>query len=211
MSNSIVLSYHDAIIRQSDYRLLNSREWINDSLIEFWFEYLTNDLFKDYQNKLLCISPSLSQLIKLTASHEDILCLLAALEVPTKHLILIPINDSTSDSYISGTHWSLLVYNAEQERFEHYDSAMSNNLSDADNIARKFRSIFFKDADKKIFTGSCHLQKNSYDCGIHLICNAKAICEQNLLGDQRKIKELASNTIINNFRDNLARIIDSLK
>ena len=36
--DQIVLSYHDSLIRQSDYLLLDAPNWLNDKVIGFYFE-----------------------------------------------------------------------------------------------------------------------------------------------------------------------------
>ena len=39
-SQRIVLSFHDSLIRQQDFDLLDSPGWLNDRLIAFYFEYV---------------------------------------------------------------------------------------------------------------------------------------------------------------------------
>ena len=64
MSDPVVISYHDSLLRESDLELLGGRNWLNDALIAFWFEYLQRNLHSE-QSKLLCISPEVTQLLKL--------------------------------------------------------------------------------------------------------------------------------------------------
>lgn len=206
----IVLSYHDAIIRQSDYRILQSRQWINDSLIEFWYEYLTHNLYKEYSNQLLCLSPSLTQLIKMTDSMDEIRMILQPLNIEQRKLILMPLNDNMSYDY-GGSHWSLLVFinDGDKSRLEYYDSSIQPQLSMMKIIGQKFSKLLSCDSDVHI--EQCHLQEDGYNCGIHLICNSNAICQKYLLNDQRSIKDIISLEQIRKFRLQLIDIIDRLK
>lgn len=212
----IVLSYHDAIIRQSDYRILQSRQWINDSLIEFWYEYLTHNLFKEYSNQLLCLSPSLTQLIKMTDSMDEIQAILQPLEIQQRKLILIPMNDNLSYDY-GGSHWSLLVFinddGDDQSRLEYYDSANQEQhkemMINIKIIGSKLSQLLSCDPD--IHFKQCHPQEDGYNCGIHLICNSHAICQKYLNNDQRSITTIITNEQIRSFRIELIDIIDRLK
>ena len=38
MSDKIVLSYYDSLIRESDFSLLDAPQWLNDKVIGFYFE-----------------------------------------------------------------------------------------------------------------------------------------------------------------------------
>lgn len=44
VSSDILLTYHSSTIRKSDLYCLNPKEWINDQIINFYFEYIKNEL-----------------------------------------------------------------------------------------------------------------------------------------------------------------------
>lgn len=212
-TNEIVLSYHDALIRQSDYKILSTREWINDNLIEFWFEYLQHDLFKQHSQDLLCISPSLSQLIKLTESTGEIGAMVDSLQIQSKQVIILAINDSYSFESVGGSHWSLLVFVAKFKQFHHYDSSEnSSNRVHAATVASKLLPLLLP-TDKKLnlVTIACNQQEDSYNCGIHVICNAEAVCKQHCNNDSRQISDLLSPNTIRATRDRLIALIDQLR
>ncbi|OTF71445.1 hypothetical protein BLA29_008054 [Euroglyphus maynei] len=210
----IVLSYHDAIIRKSDYRILQTRQWINDSLIEFWYEYLTHNLYEEYSNEFLCLSPSLIQLIKMNDSMDEIRAILQPLHMERRKLILIPLNDNMSLDY-GGSHWSLLVFirdNDDKCRLEYYDSAAIEHPNEMmmKKIVKKFTKLLsLNDLDIQI--EQCHKQEDGYNCGIHLICNSNAICRKYLHNDQRSIVDIIPYEQIESFRFKLIQIIDGLK
>ena len=70
MSNNIVLNYYNSLLRQSDMDLLRGRDWLNDQLIGFWFEYLENDVFKTRSESFCLVSPEVSHFIKLGSPDE---------------------------------------------------------------------------------------------------------------------------------------------
>jgi len=211
MSEEIVLSYHDSLIRKSDYKLLFSKEWINDNIIEFWLEYLYNHVFKDYQEHLLCIGPCMSHLIKLT-DIEDLEPIVQPLKLEHKQLVLIPINDNNYSESVGGSHWSLLVLYVSSRKFEHYDSSMhSNNVYHAKQIATKLNKLLNGGNILDLVIMNCNQQEDSYNCGIHVICNAQAVCSKYFLHDTRHITDIASMTIIKGFRKSLKELIDKLR
>lgn len=209
--SDIILSYHDSLIRQSDYQLLLSKEWINDNIIEFWFEYLYNDRFKEFAQRMLCIGPSMSQLIKLTSEQQDVEALLQPLEIESKELVLIPINDNSLSESVGGSHWSLLVLYVASRKFEHYDSSVySNNVYHAKQIASKLNKLLRGNSlDLLIMT--CNQQEDSYNCGIHVICNAKAVLNKYFSNDARHVTDIVTPEVVKACRRSLADLIKDLR
>ena len=119
MTDSIVISYHDSVLRQSDLALLSAPNWLNDQIISFFYEYLNNDEISD--PRIGYIDPSLVQLVKLCQEPFEADAMLQSLDLSSKEVILIPINDEQS-THAGGTHWSLLVWFKEQEKLVHYNS-----------------------------------------------------------------------------------------
>ena len=40
MTDPVVLSFNDSLLRKSDVELLNDAQWLNDNIIGFAFEYV---------------------------------------------------------------------------------------------------------------------------------------------------------------------------
>ncbi len=207
--SDIILSYHDSLLRKSDCKLLRGNQWINDNIIEFYFEYLSNDLFKG--KNLLAIGPSFAQLIKLTDSAEEMKELLMPLEIEKKDLVLIPINNHEDSTEAGGSHWSLLVLYVGSLKFEHYDSLMhSSNVCHAKQIAAKLNRLLRGDTlDLVIMT--CNQQIDGYNCGIHVICNARAVCKKHFLHDTRHVRDIATEKAVRGCRDQLLLLIERLR
>lgn len=57
----------------------------------------------------------------------------------------------------------------------------------------------------------CVQQNNFYDCGIHLICNARAVCRKILDQEQTSIMEMANEKTVQQMRSELRKLILKLK
>ena len=93
----IVLSYEDTLLRQSDLRLLDSGNWLNDNVISFWFAYLTNTLLPNNGNHFSWLPPELTQLIKSAQyskeMHHELRTILESGGHLQKNVLFIPLND----------------------------------------------------------------------------------------------------------------------
>lgn len=214
----VVLSYHDVLIRRSDFDCLSSPSgWLNDIIISFWFEYLKQDLYKNKSNDLFIIYPELSQMLKSSLDELEIKCIIESTGVmdllPKLKLILVPINDmSTESTSVGGSHWSLLAYLPQKKSAFHYDSHGTSNMSHANLIYNRLMCCFSQ-KPCKIISGDCIQQSNCFDCGIHLCANAEALCKLYLENCEthKTIIELASKDVIKNFRSRMVQVIHKLK
>lgn len=215
MDDPIVLDYHNSLVRRSDKAILSSNSWINDTLIEFWLEYLANEVFAQYSSELVCFSPSLSQIIKLTECIDTIRSMVSSLDVATKSLWIVPVNDSTDMDQEGGNHWSLLVFLPQEYTFEYYDSLPNScNITHAHNIATKLRQLLSNhpkhESEFKFLYPGCDLQNDSFNCGVHLLCNAEAACIKHLLHDPRSVREIATKQKLQTYRTHISQVIDQL-
>ncbi|KFM57522.1 Sentrin-specific protease 8, partial [Stegodyphus mimosarum] len=211
----VVLNYENCLLRQSDVQLLNPPNWLNDNIISFWFEYLENDVYKDYKKVFGFICPQVVQYLKF-GLPEDIKSTIEGLELNKKQYVFFPVNDCRAQTVPGGTHWSLLVYNACENTFEHYDSYPGScNLSVAESLAKGL-AAFLRDSSQfgrppSIHEMSCTQQNNTYDCGMHVICNTDGLCRKYLTHDPRPLSEIVPLSVIANSRETLKDIIFSLK
>lgn len=170
----VVLSYENFLLHESDISLLINDQWLNDSVIGFYMEYLNTDAFKN-SSKVYFISPQIVQCIK-ECNVDDIAVFLDPL-VKDKHYsyIFFPLNDQEQLQTVGGTHWSLVVYGAKDKRLFHMDSIWDSNERQARKLALKLK-FYFKNNIVDIITQlPTRQQQNSFDCGIHLLCNAENV------------------------------------
>ncbi|RWS28647.1 sentrin-specific protease 8-like protein [Leptotrombidium deliense] len=218
--DDIVLSYCDTLLRKSDVALLNKGQWINDNLIAFWFDYLENEVYKNVKERVLFISPQVVHFIKSGTNHEsnrsEIEAMVDSCKMNEKQIILLPINDCLNFDSAGGSHWSLLVFNSWTQVFEHYDShSGSVNRSHAEQIVTILYPLLTPgreiDFDLDLNEMECTQQSNGYDCGIHVISNADAVCMKIFRNDDRHICEIASRAVVKEMRQKLIQLISDLK
>lgn len=212
---SIVLSYHDTLLRESDVNLLTGPHWLNDNLIAFWFQYLEKDLYHEHADKVVYISPQVSQFIKM-GGVEDLQNMFESWDLAKKELIFLPINDCSAHDSPGGTHWSLLVYRSSFCVFEHYDSHTGSiNRYHAESVAKTLTPFLIgsgsSPSEIEVIEMECTQQLNGYDCGLHVICNTEALCRKQFTGNPRHISDIASPQSIQRARNDLKTIIYSLK
>lgn len=78
----VALNYHDTCLYFSDVDLLKGPFWLNDQTISFYFEYLENDVFVEFSDRFLFVSPEVTQCIKF--SPEDVAMFLEPLRAHEK-------------------------------------------------------------------------------------------------------------------------------
>ncbi|KAL1227234.1 Protein SHQ1 [Trichinella pseudospiralis] len=177
-ADPVVLTYYDVSLRQSDVELLKGRNWLNDQILSFCFEYFTQVVFPDFADSVAFIEPAVIHWIKLDSDTDSLHEVLPWLK---KSLLLIPVNDSDSAAG-GGHHWSLLVYRKEQEKFEYYNSSLYSNLIGVKGLANKiFRLVHYKEENipsAEVVEIPCAKQINYYDCGLYVIIFAEIVAQQ---------------------------------
>ncbi|XP_042905603.1 sentrin-specific protease 8 isoform X1 [Parasteatoda tepidariorum] len=211
----VILSYENSLLRQSDVELLNATNWLNDNIIAFWFEYLEYDIYKDHKDVFGFVCPQVVQYLKF-APAEEVKSTIDGLELNKKQLVFFPVNDCRAQTIPGGTHWSLLVYKSSENLFQHYDSySCSSNLSVAEHLAEVLfpflRNSSTAGHSPNLQEMVCAQQMNSYDCGMHVICNTDGLCKKYLNNDPRSISEIVPSSLVSTSRGTLKDLIYSLK
>lgn len=176
--NRIVLNFHNTLLRESDVNLLMGPHWLNDQIISFYLEYLEQNVFHNKRG-LLFISPEVVQCLKFVSSQEMSI-FLEPLNATGKSFIFLPLNDNT-EVKAGGNHWSLLVFSRPDSTFYYYDS-----LNNSSTSLRSLRPILIELAaafdcrEFDVRQGDCLKQNNSYDCGIHVLCNIECLARKAL-------------------------------
>lgn len=192
-TTSTTLEYHDVIVTKQDTELLSGPHWINDILISFVFEYYRQEIYKNQASSLAFVPPDFTQLIKLTCDADEARAFASTLNLERKNVIFLPINDNDLDEQ-GGTHWSLLVYFKDLDRFIHYDSQENScNFESARIVASRLVPVL-QIRDKAETTTRSNRrsssqnqliseyddfpkQENSYDCGLYVIMAVTILAE----------------------------------
>lgn len=180
MGDRVVLSYHDCLIHESDLRLLEGRNWLNDSLIAFWFEHLTHEVFCE-TSRLLFVSPEVTQLIKM-GDPKELPIFLDPLDARFKDHIFLAVNDNSSVIASGGSHWSLLIFSKYDNKWYHYDSQRGSNYPDARCLVQRINSYLDRPIPATLVDAQCTQQDNSYDCGAFVMTYAYRAAEQAVKG-----------------------------
>ncbi|CAG5096691.1 Oidioi.mRNA.OKI2018_I69.XSR.g14736.t1.cds [Oikopleura dioica] len=205
MTDSIVISYHDSVLRQSDLALLSAPNWLNDQIISFFYEYLSNEEIND--PRIGYVDPSLVQLVKLCAEPFEADAMLQSLNLSAKEIVLIPINDEESGN-AGGTHWSLLVWFRQTEKFVHFNSISNSNVKAAKRSANSFATSIGAKVPFKIVDADVVAQKNTYDCGLHVLSISHQICINFLTGARKESFYFDKKAVhISHFRERLQKIV----
>ncbi|VVC92141.1 unnamed protein product [Leptidea sinapis] len=122
---SVVLSFHETLLHQSDIELLNGPYWLNDTIISFYFEYLEKVTFIKSPD-ILFVPPEVTQCIKMV-TPDEIKIFLEPLKIEAKKFVFFALNDNSAPDMVGGSHWSLLVYSRDENSFFHYDSMCGSN------------------------------------------------------------------------------------
>ena len=207
MSDPIVLDYQNSLLRRSDVDLLLDNDWLNDTLIGFWFEYLEHEVFPD-QDSILFIAPEVSHFIKLASAAETQL-FIEPLNLSAKDYVFIPVNDSLSPDSPGGSHWSLLVFSRPDSCFYHLDSIAGSNACHAVRVAQRLKLSTAAPIEPP-----CLQQSNPYDCGIVTCCNAELwaqhLSKHHSHGTSFHFSPKLSQETVSSQRSRMLRIITSL-
>lgn len=211
-SDTVVLSYHDSLLRKSDVGLLDGSNWLNDQIIGFAFEYFTQEQFSKFEDQVCFINPSLTQLIKLIyESGDDLGCVLDPLNLTSKNYIFLPVNDHGSSTSTGGAHWSLLFYDRKQSTFFHADSSGDHNSAAAQSTVKQIGKHLQRDSKPhyKLYD-RCPQQTNSCDCGVYVISITEHICRQIFENVQQPLNEAVTPESIKQKRVDLKSLIYKL-
>uniref|UniRef100_A0A1B6DLD8 Ubiquitin-like protease family profile domain-containing protein n=1 Tax=Clastoptera arizonana TaxID=38151 RepID=A0A1B6DLD8_9HEMI len=201
----VILSYKDSLIRQSDLNILSGPFWLNDAIIEFYFEYIQNETSKS--EEILLISPAVTQCLKGT-DPSQVSVFLDPLQAKEKKLICLAVNDCENFNSPGGSHWSLLVFSKYEKTFYHFDSSTGSNYQQAQKVVSNICDYF--NCSDELSEEKTLQQSNSYDCGIHLLCCVKNIATHAI--DHEDINELPqiSRSCVAGMRNDITYIIKHL-
>jgi hypothetical protein len=175
--------------KYSNLELKLNTKWVDDEYIEAHFKCFSKETEK-YRNDILFIGPTTSQLLK-HGNLYDNLFTLTSLSFDTKQFVFICVNNcdeiqnehklpnnSHFVNVMRGSHWSLLLLNRSNQTFYHFDSIQNFNQSFAKQVASNIAENFKFENVKTI------QQFSNFECGVHLLVNAKSILNDLLINNQ---------------------------
>lgn len=186
-----VLNYHDVQLYESDVALFAARQWLNDNALNFYLQYVYHSrclAAGARGEEVLFVDPAVVSCLLWQCDEEDEYEELArGLGLAGKRLWLVPVSDNASLGGAS-SHWSLLVFEAEKQRFEHYDSSAGHNSEAAERVAREVETLLrvsapgMPDGSGRVVVNvrDAPQQTNGYDCGMYVLFVAEYLCRAHL-------------------------------
>ena len=203
--DSVILSYGDTLLRQSDLNIIQTDQWLNDQIIGFFFEFCQTDKFSG--SGCIFPGPEVAQCIKLIAA-DQLSVILEPLDLSSHTAVFLPVNNNRDPCSPGGSHWSLLILDNRDNVFYHFDSSRGGNSSQAKALAGKLSQ--YRGIELNIKEVEVTQQKNGFDCGIHLLINAERVASNiknyASLGDIKTLQDPVTNK-----RSELIELIHELK
>ncbi|KAI8809995.1 hypothetical protein BJ742DRAFT_770798 [Cladochytrium replicatum] len=181
-------SFGDVCLRDDDLDLLEEGEWINDAIIDFYYEYLedrTRQVASGVRrSEIVFLRPTMVFLLANVQDPSDI----AAAAPPglkEAELVFIPVNDNTSLTLAGGSHWSLLVFHRSSGTFYYYDTLGQYSEKAARRVHQKMAEFLLPRAELNAGVTNAHFvnigaqtQDNGWDCGVFVIYFTKVLWER---------------------------------
>ena len=190
--DSVILSYGDTLLRQSDLNIIQTDQWLNDQIIGFFFEFCQTDKFSG--SGCIFPGPEVAQCIKLIAA-DQLSVILEPLDLSSHTAVFLPVNNNRDPCSPGGSHWSLLILDNRDNVFYHFDSSRGGNSSQAKALAGKLSK--YRGIELNIKEVEVTQQKNGFDCGIHLLINAERVASNiknyASLGDIKTLQDPVTN------------------
>ena len=193
-NDGVILNYHGSNIRETDLKTLEGKNWINDTIISFFFEHLQRVTFGK-NKQLLFVSPAATQILK-AGENRDLPVILNPLGALHKEYIFFPVNNNETVDRVGGTHWSLLVYNKNVNTWIHLDSQRDLNNVHARQLMNRVNTYMNGKTPPKYVETNCTQQNNGYDCGAFTMMHAQETAKRAL--EKLPIANCVINRIVTN-------------
>lgn len=159
--------------------LRSPRNFLSDSILEFYFNYLSKVVYPS--DLIALVPPTISHFIGKSVDSDESKECIKSLGLNEKDLVMFPVNKR-------GVHWSVLVYHKVRAResgevshhFVHHDSMKGMNNDEAFQLYSIVRehveSPLGKTEAMAYYLGATPQQTNGYDCGLYVMAICKMIC-----------------------------------
>lgn len=173
-----IVSYHESSLYESDLKVLDCG-WLSSNAVDFILCHFEQDKYGDAlksDGKVSILHPATTHMISIM-DGDDLKECMAPLELETKELLFIPVNNATASDISSttvdrGSHWSLLVI--DRRLFPtvlHYDSSHESNSKVARRLLQKITPLL--SLEKPVSFANAQgvaQQENGSDCGVFMCC-----------------------------------------
>mmetsp|Transcript_13055 Transcript_13055/g.30333 ORF Transcript_13055/g.30333 Transcript_13055/m.30333 type:complete len:250 (-) Transcript_13055:1355-2104(-) len=177
-----------AALEDEQVELLKAPLWLNDMCIEIWLENMMDEVVPDDRSDVCFISPSSMAMLNFGLTSEYFVTDWKGLELPSKALTLMPINDNVEEK-VGGSHWALLAYFRPLNTFRMYDSMGTNLRAQAEKAASELSKTFQADNARFEIESDSPRQTNAYDCGAYVCVLASELARCFILNQRLMRKD----------------------
>ncbi|OAA52785.1 Ulp1 protease family protein [Beauveria brongniartii RCEF 3172] len=209
------LSYFDCNLTVGDVRSLK-KDWLTDSIISFWQEYLERETLPRYPQANVCLlRPSMAFLLLRGHKLEDAAVRQSLPDLSKVSHIFLPINDNDRPSDAGGgSHWSLLLVSLKDGIAFHYDSFGNINQKHANDTTIRLAEILHRDL-AFVNLENTPQQGNNDDCGVFVCLLMRHLLVKRLLSAsaRSKVNMSMSGKVVDSSggRKEILRIIENLR
>ncbi|PWN91849.1 cysteine proteinase [Acaromyces ingoldii] len=185
MTDGIVVSFKDAVLRCSDAQTLWPSEWISDAILVFFYEVLAQRYPAVLRRGRISLwQPAVVELMCSLGEYAE------GVLPPPSDIAFLPISDRYMDPSSISTHWSLLVI-APRTAY-HLDSLSTSNETAARFTLAQFQACYRPPSSPSMAFDevAMPLQSNAHDCGLYPIFLTHTVLKlQNEQEQQCDLKE----------------------
>lgn len=171
-NSTVVKSQFQIDITARDLSTLSDGQWLNDNVIDFYFNLFTNSNVFGWTTHFYTTLKERGYAGVARWSKRK------KVDVTSKDLILVPIN-------IMGTHWALAVVDNRNKQFQYFDSLSSHGNPQALLLLRQYMSAEAEKQKSPIDYSAFKIrpsekapqQLNGYDCGVFMCTCAKFLAK----------------------------------
>lgn len=184
--SGVVRSQFQIDITDRDLSTLSDGQWLNDNVIDFYFNLFTNERVFGWTTHFYTTLKERGYAgVARWAKRKKV-------NVTTRDIVLVPIN-------IMGTHWALAAVDNRQKRFLYYDSLSSRGNPQALQLLRQYMTAEAEKQNSSVDYSTFEMlpsepapqQLNGYDCGVFTCTCARFVAMgQRLSYGQRDMKVL---------------------
>lgn len=157
----------------------NRNKWLEDSVINSYFTAMEDSI---KTSEILFLGPSATLAIRFS-TPETCKELLQQTKYSICKYVFLCISDcSVANKQDSGSHWSLLFFDKLNKIAYHLDSLQTMNKPSAEIVAS---NLGIKPAC--VIDVPCTQQQNSFECGLHVLANAKYIVHHYCMQNKTKV------------------------
>uniref|UniRef100_A0A914PKA2 Ubiquitin-like protease family profile domain-containing protein n=1 Tax=Panagrolaimus davidi TaxID=227884 RepID=A0A914PKA2_9BILA len=160
-----IIGKYGVEIYESDMESLNG--WLSDAIVNFIALHLYQKLPDDVKDKVNIVDSNMCDSIKYDP-RPDISDIFEHNKINNQRWQFFLFNNNTQNGNIRGTHWSLIVFNKDDQSFYFLDSINTG----VPLLVKKFVSkicSYMNVENPMVENITCPKQKNGSDCGVYLV------------------------------------------